>query len=442
MKSRSGRVLALIAALLLAGVLLVGGIVLGARTGSGDSVPGTPAGGATPATSSDPLSQAIARTQTLLAAEPRNWDAWATLGSAYIQQGRITADPSYYPKAEAALRRALQLNGTDNYLALAGLGALAAARHDFAAALQWGRRAAAINPQSDTVYGVLNDAYTQLGDYEQARAAVQRMLDLRPGVASWTRASYDFEERGLLGPAGQALERALEDASSPADVAFCRYYLGELAFNSGQLAEAANQYAAGLRADPTYVALLEGRAKVEAARGQPAAIADYTTVVQRVPLPQYVVEFGNYLASIGRTGDAQQQYAVLRSEERLFAANGVTDDLLPAEFDADHGDPASALEHARREWGRRHSVLVADALGWALHQNHRDAEAVGYARQATRLGWHNALFYFHLGMIEKALGRVPDARADLGRAVGYNPYFDPVQAPIARQALAGLGGGG
>ena len=34
----------------------------------------------------------------------------------------------------------------------------------------------------------------------------------------------------------------------PADTAFCRYYLGELAFNSGDLAEAARQYDAGIAA--------------------------------------------------------------------------------------------------------------------------------------------------------------------------------------------------
>ncbi len=39
---------------------------------------------------------------------------------------------------------------------------------------------------------------------------------------------------------------------------------------------------------------------------------------------------------------------------------------------------------------RRRSALVADAPGWALHQDGRDAEALHYATTATSLGWHNA----------------------------------------------------
>nr|BFE72957.1 hypothetical protein GCM10020092_062580 [Actinoplanes digitatis] len=43
---------------------------------------------------------------------------------------------------------------------------------------------------------MLADAHTQLGDAAAATAAVQRMLDLRPGLAAYARASYDLEQRG------------------------------------------------------------------------------------------------------------------------------------------------------------------------------------------------------------------------------------------------------
>jgi tetratricopeptide (TPR) repeat protein len=234
----------------------------------------TPAGAVTDGT----LAQSIARAQQRLRQVPGDDATWAELGAAYIQQGRITGDPTYYPKADGALKHSLALNHADNWEALAGMGALSNARHDFTAALSWGRQAQAVNPYSANVYGVLDDALTQLGDYPAARAAVQEMLDLRPGIPSYTRASYDFEERGLVGQATGALQRALAQASEPADVAFCRYYLGELAFNGGNLTEAARQYQLGLDTDPAYDQLLAGRAKVEAARGDTtAAVRDYAT---------------------------------------------------------------------------------------------------------------------------------------------------------------------
>ncbi|MDQ6874249.1 MAG: hypothetical protein M3042_04175 [Actinomycetota bacterium] len=425
-----------------AALFLAGGAILlpGHNAPAGSSVVDSSSAGS-PAGSRDPLIAGLERTQGRLRQEPGNADLWATLGSAYLQVGRITADPTYYPKAQAAFARSLTLQAARNVAAMAGMGQLAAARHDFARALRWGHQALAVDAYSTVAYGVVADAATQLGDYPGARAAIQRMLDLKPGVSSFTRGSYDLEIHGDVGAARAALNRALVDSLSPADVAFCRYYLGELSFNSGDASDAAAQYAQGLRADPSNTQLLAGRARLEAIRGQrAAALADYTAVTERVPLPQYVLEFGDFLTSIGRAADAARQYALLRTEQQLFASNGVLDDLLSAEFDADHGNPAGALRHAEAEWSRRHSVLVADALAWALHKNGRNSEALRLAAIANRLGWRNATFAYHRGMIESALGQRAAARVDLTEALRINPNFSFLQAPIARRALASLTG--
>ena len=102
---------------------------------------------------------------------------------------------------------------------------------------------------------------------------------------------------------------------------------------------------------------------------------------------------------------------------------------------ADHGSATAAVRHAEAEWKRRKSVIVADALGWALHRAGRDREALGYAVRANRLGWRNAGFRYHLGMIELSLGRSADAHRDLTDALKINPYFSVLQAPVARRAL-------
>jgi Flp pilus assembly protein TadD len=124
----------------------------------------------------------------------------------------------------------------------------------------------------------------------------------------------------------------------------------------------------------------------------------------------------------------------------LAKASGVATDLETALFAADHGDKAQALRAAQAEWARRHSVHVADALAWALHVNGRDAEALGYAKLANGLGYRSALFRYHLGMIEKSLGRTADARRDLAAALRLNPDFSFLHAPRAKAALASLGG--
>ena len=427
-------------------------IVAGIAFGHGDGVsaqpaqmlrhPGTGTGPQPgPAASGDALSAAIVAAQRQLQSNDRDWNTWANLGAAYVEEGRVMVDPSYYPKAEGALRRSVELNPDGNFAAEIGLGALANARHEFGDAAVHAQRALAVDPYSATANGVLADAETQLGDYPAATAAVQRMLDLKPGIDSFSRASYDQEIHGDPAGAAGALQDALDSAFTPADTAFCRYYLGELAFNSGDLAEAARQYEAGIAADPGSAPPLEGKAKLETVRGDTAgAIRDYTAVVNLVPQPQYVLELGDLQASLGHQDAAQQQYRLLAAEERLFDANGVVDDLTSAQFAADHGDPTGALRHAEAEWGRRHSVLVADALAWALHVNGRDAEALGHARQATALGEKNAVFLFHRGMIERSLGQRDEARRDLSDALRINPSFSVLQTPVARAALAGLGG--
>jgi tetratricopeptide (TPR) repeat protein len=238
------------------------------------------------------------------------------------------------------------------------------------------------------------------------------------------------------------MERALGAAGAPDEIAYCRYYLGELAFNSGRLDDADAQYGQGLALVPDDPSLTQGRAKVAAARGQyDKALDGYRLLVSRAPLPQYLLEYAELLEVSGKNTEAGQQYAVLAQQQRLMESQGATDDLSAAMVAADHGDKAEALRRAETEWGRRQSVFVADAMAWALHVNGRDAEALPYAEKAAAFGWRNATFAYHRGMILLGLDRPGEAEEHLARAVATNPYFSLVHAPIARQRLAELRSG-
>jgi tetratricopeptide (TPR) repeat protein len=388
---------------------------------------------------SSTLDRQIHTAQAKLARQERDPRTWADLGAAYVEKARITANPAYYTKAEGALRTSLAQQPDGNGAALTGMGALANARHDFAAARDLGERAKAVLPYTAAVYGVLTDAYTQLGDTAAATDALQRMLDLEPGVSSFTRAAYEFELHGRVGDARHALDRALADAVDPADIAFCRYRLGELAFDNGDVDTAARHYAAGLRAVPGDAPLLQGRAKVAAARGHTEeALAGYRDLVSRLPSTQYLQEYALLLTSAGEPELAEGQYALIAQQQRLQAAAGVTDDLEAALVAADRGDAGQALQGARAEWSRRQPVFVADALAWALHLSGRDAEALTFADQAAHTGWRNATFSYHRGMILAGLGRNVEAVTALTGALEVNPNFSPVEARKARATLETL----
>ncbi|MEV7006068.1 hypothetical protein [Streptosporangium sp. NPDC051022] len=361
---------------------------------------------------------------------PGDHQAWARLGLAHVQRARVTADPSHYLRAERALARAAELS-PDDFAVLTGRAALAAGRHDFAEAVRLATRAAAANPYGLGAQAVLADAYTQLGRYGEATRAVDRMMELRPGVTAFTRASYDAEIRGDRARARDMLRHALDDALTPADIAYCRHYLGELALHSGDLRGAAEQYGLALKADPAFTPALAGTARAAALGGRlPEAIDLYGAVVARLPLPQYVTEYAEVLAKAGR--DPSPQWALLRAQQRLTEQAGVVDDLTRAEFEADHGSPDLAVRHAEAEYGRHPNLIAADALAWALHRDGRDREALPYARKATSTGWRNALSHHHRAEIERSLGMAEESRRSSSLAHEADPAFSPDLPALGR----------
>jgi tetratricopeptide (TPR) repeat protein len=387
------------------------------------------------------VAQIISSLQARLRVVHDDWRSYASLGLAYVQEARITADPSYYPKAQGVLQRSLALDTADNFEAMVGMGALGLARHDFAGALTWGERARKLNPYNGNVYGVIGDAQVELGHYDDAFATFQKMVNTLPDTASYARVSYARELQGDVPGAIQAMKAALDAAGTAEDRAWASYQLGELYFNSGRLGAAHEEYAQGAKLSTTYVPPLAGLAKVEWARGETSrAIRDYRAVVARYPSPEYVIALGDLYATSGNDGQAQQQYQLVRAEEQLFRANGVNVDLEVSLFESDHGDPATGLEQARAEWDRRHSIHVADALGWALYQNGDYRQAAHYSSVALHLGTRSALFLFHAGMIQLKLGDRSQARAFLGRAIATNPHFSILYADEAARTLAKLGG--
>ena len=395
-----------------------------------------------PTSAAGSIDGAIASLESRLDAAPDDWQASAALGIAYVQQARVTADPSAYPVAEAALRRSLALQPTGNADALVGLGTLAAARHDFAAALRWGRRAVRTAPFDADAYGLLGDAQVELGRYGAAFASFQRMVDTRPDLASYARVSYALELRGNVAGAIDAMRAAADVAAGPADAAWAAAQIGKLHLGAGRIDRAAEWFRRARAADPGSMEAEAGLAIVAWASGDVrTAIAGYERLTTRFPSPEHVATLGDLYEAAGETEAASAQFELVLAEARLFRANGVNTDLEIALFHADHpgtGSARAALRAARAEWDRRKSVHVADALAWALYANGRYREAAAASEQALRLGTRNALFLFHAGMIRLRLGDRNAARALLRDAFEVNPFFSVRWSPVLRATLSRL----
>ncbi len=414
-------------------------LATGALTGGGPStIAPAPVGtGFGPTTGgADGVARRLSALQARVKAAPADYTAWASLGLAYVERAKVSADPAFYPKAQGAAERSLSINTSDNFAAYAALAALALSRHDFAGARDLAQAGLAVNPANAMLYGALGDAHTQLGNYGEAFDAIQRMADISPDTSSLARVSYTWELRGDTAQATAYMQRALDDATSNADRAFARYYLGELALSAGDAAGALRHYEAGLRTDPSYTRLLEGKAKAHAALGRTdEAVEEYRQAVERLPEPAFLLQFGELLQSLGRTAEADEQYRLFTTVADLFTRNGAALDVEAALFHADHGDAAEALRVAEAGIRNRAFVDMADAYAWALHVNNRHAEALVWSDKARALGGRNASFSFHGGMIKLALGDRDGGRADLRLALDTNPHFSPLWAPVARQVL-------
>ncbi len=425
-----------------AAVLNLGG---GSDGGPGDRALASGASSSTllrPAVATGSLRSSIEALQDRLRVVPDDWRGYASLGLAYVTQARVTADPTWYPKAQGALERSLRLHPDGNADAELGLGALALARHDFSQALERGRAAEAIDPYDADVYGVEGDALLELGRYDEAFTTFQTMVDTRPDVASYARASYARELLGDVSGAIDAMRLAFDASGTPADAAWAAYQLGELEFGRGDVRAAAGWYRRGLGLASSYVPNAAGLAKVAWARGDvEPAIRRYADVVAVYPSVEFVTALGDLYASTGQQDLARQQYAVVEATRAIAQESGVNVDLEIALFDADHGDARSALAAAKAEWARRHSVHVADAYAWALYTGGRYDDAARMADRALRLGTRNATFLFHAGMIERARGRDGAARRLLQEALETNPHFSILHAREAERALAELGAG-
>jgi tetratricopeptide (TPR) repeat protein len=428
-------------------VLLVTGAIV--FTGRGGSVPAPPEGRAlrpsstalTPLVPGGSLEDQIVGLQDRLARLPGDWQGLASLGLAYVAEARVTADPTYYSKAEGALERSLRARTGGNVGALVGLGALALARHDFAGALDWGERARALDHYDADAYGVIGDAQVELGRYDDAFSTFQKMVNTRPDLSSYARVSYARELVGDVAGAIDAMKMALDSAGTPSDAAWASFQLGELYWNGGRVSAAAQAYRRARELAPEYVPPLAGLGKVAWARRElDRAIERFTEVVARYPSPEYVIALGDLHRLAGDADAAEQQDALVRAEEKLFRANGVNVDLEQALFETDHGDPRAGLAAVRAEWARRHSVQVADAYAWALSANGMNAKAEVYERKALALGMRNALFLFHAGMIQRRLGHDGAARVLLRRALATNPNFSIRYAATARRTLNTLVG--
>jgi tetratricopeptide (TPR) repeat protein len=379
----------------------------------------------------------VARLEEQVRLEPRDASTLTQLGFAYQLRWRETADASYLPRSELALRRAIRF-GTEDADAVLGLGSLALIRHEFREALAYGERARRLLPGSARPYGVIGDALVELGRYHAAFAAFDRMVSIKPSLASYARVAYARELTGDLAGAASAMRLALEaSGGEPEPTAWALVELSKLQLSLGRVGVAEREARSALKAFPGYPNARIQLAHVDAVRGRfGAAVGDARRAADAVPTAQAVSLLADLLERTGRKAEARRQRATVGVVERLLRASGVRIDLESSVYRADNRiAPAETVELARKARAARPSIYGDDALAWALARAGRCDEALPLATRALRLGTRDPFLLFHRGYAEGCAGNRAAMRTWYARALDVNPEFSVRWAPVARAAL-------
>ena len=388
---------------------------------------------------SSPADAEIAVVQKIIEKMPDSPNGYNKLALVYIQRARETGDFSLNTKAETAIDKALQI-APEDATAKKLKASLHLTFHRFGEALELGKKLQKDEPNEAFVYGVLTDANAELGNYEAAVEAAQKMVDLKPNTSSYARVAHIRALHGdtegaieMMGTAARTADPQDKEARS-----WCLVQIGDELWKIGKYPEAEKIYDEALKNFPNYHFALAGKGRARAAQNDfDSAIKFLTEANNRVPNTETIILLGDIYTKQGNAEQAKQQYDLVEVVENKLGMTG--DQKRLALFWADHDVKLDeALAITKREYDSRKDIYTADALAWSLYKKGQLNEAKTAITAALRLKTEDARMIYHAGMIEKGLGNQKEAKRLLEKALKLNPSFDLLQTETAHNALQKL----
>lgn len=188
--------------------------------------------------------------------DPRAYTYHNRLAQVYIEMARETGDHDYYHKAELELRKSLRIS-PNNYIGLVYMAMAQASEHNFKKALKFAQRAVKVNPNRSYAYGVLGDAYLELGQLQNAEKSYKYMIELKPGLDSYSRLSNlrfkRHEITGAINAMEKAYEYGLKNVRTPkVNLAWTQAMLGSIYLHEGDKDQAETYFDRALEIMPDF----------------------------------------------------------------------------------------------------------------------------------------------------------------------------------------------
>ena len=377
--------------------------------------------------------------KTALAQDPKSAIALGQLAALYLQRARETGEDQNYNQSEEYARRSLALRKNRNGATFVTLAAALVAQHRFQEAEHVAADLATFDPETPQYRAQLGEIQMELGHYVEAARSFDSLYSVRSHLSIAPRLARWAEINGNTAYARKLLSDALADAKSRRDLpreqlAWFHLRLGDIDMRSGRMRGARALFEAGLQIEPNDYRLLDATSHLEAVEGNPKKAIEYGERGIAIKLdPATLGTIGDAYAALGDRGRAQEYYKTM---EVAVAGQPGAYHRAWSLFLLDHDlRVAEVLANVQKEIETRKDVYGYDLLAWALHKEHRDAEAHVAMTEARRLGTQDAMMFYHEGMIDRALGENARARYFLVNALELNPQFHPTQPREIRAVL-------
>jgi tetratricopeptide (TPR) repeat protein len=363
-------------------------------------------------------------------------------------EARVTGNYAYYDKAAMKLvNDALNIDA-NNFEALTLKSLVYMSQHHFADGLASALKARNIISYNAFVHGILVDGYVEMGDYNMALLAAQNMMDIRPDLRSYARASYLREIYGDYLGAIEAMKMAI-DAGAPGDEAteWSRIQIGHLYENIGDLKNAEMNYQIALTERPGYMHALAGMARLS------LASKDYSRAIYYYQLAAKDAVDGAFKEDM-----ATVYFLAGQKEKATKLTKEVIDDLeknaQEANADESIGHYADkelayaylsinnfdkALEHALLEYNRRpKNIEVNETVAWMYFKKGEAAKALPFLKAALITKSNNPTLLCRAGLIYAKTGDAVTAKKLLQQGLQANPNIDESLKTEAIQVAKGL----
>jgi tetratricopeptide (TPR) repeat protein len=327
------------------------------------------------------------------------------LGWVYVSRARTDHDPGFYKLAEQTAA-CIEKSVPDSAAALLLRGHVAENLHHFHEAERAARLLVA-QRESPFDYGLLGDALMEQGRLNEAAQAYQKMVDLRPGLESYSRAAHLRWLHGDLEGATALMRLAARSGgprnAEPTAWAYSRLALFELQTGEFQRAKQAARNA--LQLQPEYAAALLAEGRILLAQGEAEqAIQPLGAAARQNPLPEYQWWLAEAQRAAGRPAQARQVESAI---EREGAANDPR--TLALYLATKELSVPTAVQLAERELAVRSDVFTYDALAWSLFASGEIERAHQAMKTALSAGTQDARLFLHAALISAAAGESAEA---------------------------------